>query len=1718
MRPPKRPLILLLAPLLLFAPAACKAQIVLHGNIVVQGNVSLGASTVPQVFNLSPALGPVGATVIIMGVNFGSMQGASQVSFNGAVATVQGGGWSATSIVVTVPSGAVSGGVVVTVGNVASNATLFTVTGAPPAPTITSVATGILPFGSYGGGAFDTVNNANLNVHFQIPVLAKPGPFPFSYAIVYDSSVWSPGSAWSPLANWGWASVTQATAPFGYINYRANGPNYCYLSQYPYTRYTFYVFNSWAYYDQLGTSHPFNISVATQTPCTPPPVGQGQETAISEDSAGYTLTAYAGSTSATAILYSRSGGLINVPAVTSGVGSCASTCSIADSNGNTLSATASGGTLSYYDTLLGMGAPALTVSGAAPNPTSFKYPNTNASGGNSSVTMQYAPYTVQTNFGCTNPTVAEYGPTAWSLVSEIDLPDNSSSLSDKYTFTYEVTPGDAHNPHYVTGRIASVTLPTGGTITYTYTGSNNGITCADGSGATIARKLNDNNGNQSTWQYVHTENGTAWSTAVTDPQSNQTAYTFLGFYETERSNSLATVYTCYNAVPAPCNPTPTTAALSGIYQVTVTTAIGGLQSLVNTSYNTYGLPTETDEYPYGTGTWGALLRKTLVTYNPAAGCGVTNANVVDRVCSVQVENGTGALAAQTTNTYDGNGNLLSVNEYTTGSAYLTRSFAYNTSGSVTNGTLATSTDWTNSQASLTTYTYSGSVGCNNGLVTKIQPPLIAATIEAWDCNGGVVTNVTDPNTQPTNFSYDIMWRPTATSYPDGGSTTVAYTSPTQADMTTKLTSGSNRHDRATLDGLGRAVTQQTLDPSSNVLLSAGTTYDLLGRVLSSSDPAGGTGGATDTYAYDALGRASSVTHADGNAAKIYYGATGGLASAACPAGTSGAGYPSLAVDETGRMREMWTDALGNLLEVDEPNASSGALTTGEATCYAYDLLGDLTSISQAFQMPTPETRSYTYDMLGRLTSAITPESGTTHYCYTTTSPCVTPDPGTTLCSGDLSAVCTRTDALVTRTYAYDALNRLIQKSYSDGVTPTATYNYDQTTAFGVSLSNPVGRLTSTVVGTTTGDTIYSYDVMGRVLYYWQCSPYNCASTKWELTYGYDLAGDVTSIQYPSSDTVTYGVTSAQQPASAVDAGNSINYAAGSCGASSSWACYFPSGALQSVLNGKTGIFAGITASYTYNNRLQPSTMAAASSNGTALYLGYSFVNSNGTNNGNVMSVTNNITTTRSQTFTYDALNRLASGQTSATSGQACWGFNYGYDVWGNLLSATASKCVTSSTWTVNANNQPTNSGYGYDAAGNLTSDPNYSYTYDGEGRLTKVKQSGTTIGSYFYNALGQRDQKTGTNNINYVYGVGGEVLAEYNSTGGLLNEYVYFGGKRIARRDGSSNVYYYYADALGSTRAITNSSGTVCYDSDYYPFGIENNFTSNGCQNYSPQNYKFTGQERDGETDNDYYWARYFGVLISRWMTPDPLAGDITNPQSLNRYAYVLNNPTTLVDPLGLDAADPDPLTICNDGQDAAGYPCTTVDSGGGGGGFTIFLPVWPAGSSGGGGGGGGGGSTGGGGFERNPGTGAPAPIFGPILFPPDIPLWVFRVISRLKPRAGVAAAAAGGTIVCVALEPCGIDELLIFAGAAAFAIANRQPDLSSCKPCSPPVGTLGYRLDTVPPHDPHYPYPGTHWHLYVMSQNPLNCQCFWHWVRDGDGPPPPGAVPITPAAGGGAL
>lgn len=176
-------------------------------------------------------------------------------------------------------------------------------------------------------------------------------------------------------------------------------------------------------------------------------------------------------------------------------------------------------------------------------------------------------------------------------------------------------------------------------------------------------------------------------------------------------------------------------------------------------------------------------------------------------------------------------------------------------------------------------------------------------------------------------------------------------------------------------------------------------------------------------------------------------------------------------------------------------------------------------------------------------------------------------------------------------------------------------------------------------------------------------------------------------------------------------------------------------------------------------------------------------------------------------------------------------------------------------------------GYGYDPAGNLLNDG--------------ISHSCGTNG-YAWTADEMESCANGTTNL----------------SGTITSEYLLFGGKRIARRDISGgSVYYYFSDMLGSSNVITSATGSVLNESDYYPYGGESVVTDT-----ISNHYKFTGKERDSESGNDYFGARYFTSSMGRMLSPDPLGGSLANPQSLNKYAYALNNPLTNTDPTGLYA------------------------------------------------------------------------------------------------------------------------------------------------------------------------------------------------------------------------
>jgi len=151
---------------------------------------------------------------------------------------------------------------------------------------------------------------------------------------------------------------------------------------------------------------------------------------------------------------------------------------------------------------------------------------------------------------------------------------------------------------------------------------------------------------------------------------------------------------------------------------------------------------------------------------------------------------------------------------------------------------------------------------------------------------------------------------------------------------------------------------------------------------------------------------------------------------------------------------------------------------------------------------------------------------------------------------------------------------------------------------------------------------------------------------------------------------------------------------------------------------------------------------------------------------------------------------------------------------------------------------------------------------------------------------------TGGTTTVYIFS-GTKVISEYENgtaVGSPTREYIYSGTQLLATMEGSA-VKYYHQDHL-SNRVITDANGSVVEQKGHLPFG--ETWYGGG------DKWKFTTYERDAESGNDYAIFRSYVNRLGRFSSPDPLAGSTTDPQSLNRYSYALNDPSNGTDPLGL--------------------------------------------------------------------------------------------------------------------------------------------------------------------------------------------------------------------------
>ena len=1391
------------------------------------------------------------------------------------------------------------------------------------------VSTSNYAYGTFDNKGFDTINVGNLNTHFSIPVINKSGRGQsFNYNLSYDSSVWFPATVngemvWTPVQNFGWRGDTEIAT--GYLSFSTISVNTGSVSE-PGTGGTepppsgclIETHADFVYHDTFGVAHPFpHISTVLSTvltagsTCSSSSISTGTE--LAPDGSGYTLNV---TNFTTGMITSANGKSIAVPNVNNGAATAT------DSNGNEISVN---GTGEFTDTL---GTTVLTVAGTAPAAHTFSYTNTNPNPeeNTSAVTMNYTTFTVATNFGVSvgGTPIAEFGATATPLVSKVELADGST-----YSFTYEPTPGSCtplsgtDSSGCVTGRIASVSLPTGGTISYSYTGGSNGIE-SDGS----ASGLNRTDDTGAEWSYTRGTPskalgpGATWTTTIMAPTGNTYVASFTEdsgltnnpyltqeqFYQGSNSSGslLQTTIQCYNANYSSC---------AGASISTPFTQVDTYRELPNGSarlseilYNTYGLVTDDKEYNYGVvlnmaPSSASILSETTTSFN-----GVTSSGIASELETQVVYNGSSASAARlstVTFTYDGvattatsgtpqhvsvsggNGNLTQAT-YSTGSGSLTYNYTYYDTGNPNT--------MTGANGAVTTYVYSsGAPSCENSFPTQIEEPLGLSRSIVWNCTGGVSTQVTDENgnSTMTSFTDPNFWRPTQMTDQENNATTISYPNSTSVESSLLFNSGGSVSDvRTTVDGYGRPVfTQKKQGPSATDYDTTEVDYNSTGQAdrttlpysAAASPSSSNTSAPATTKTFDALGRVLTITKGDGGTITYTY--------------TNNVVLKEVSGSQVFQKQFVY-DGLGRLTSVCEISSSLPGVGScgqggpnGYLTQYTYDGLGHLLTVTQNAQASgSQQTRSFTYDLLGRMLLDTSPETGTTTYSWDT-APAHCNVSGSR--AGNLAAVETNDGVFVC--YTYDQLNRMT------GYLNTADSNcrgfvYDTATntpPTGAVLSNTKGRLVEAFTNSTCAghenvvtDEFFSYSARGEMTDLYESTPNS--SGFYHSNSSYYPTGAVETLSIPGIPAVTYGGLDGEGRYTTVSASSGSLVTSATYSTSSSGNAL---GALTGITfgSGNTESFStspstGRETNYTVN-------IGGVTDSDTLTW------NSNGTLGQ--LAIADNVSgTTDSQTCTYgyDDLKRI-----SSVNCGTLWGQTFTYDAFGNIsknVPSGSAGLIFNPTYNTSSNRLatlPSGASPMYDTNGKLLQDNLNSYTWDHYGDMVTASNGSTTV-TAIYDAFGRMVQNSSDGEFIWTpVGKSFSALASGQTTGAAQVPLL---GGAIAFMNASGAIFYRFPDHLGNSRIDSKPSGAFFSANAYGPFGEQ--YATSGAGDGA-----FTGYQQNEFSDGLYDFPfRKLSSSQGRWISPDPLgvgAVRITNPQSWNRYAYVLNNPMALVDPTGLD-------------------------------------------------------------------------------------------------------------------------------------------------------------------------------------------------------------------------
>ena len=600
------------------------------------------------------------------------------------------------------------------------------------------------------------------------------------------------------------------------------------------------------------------------------------------------------------------------------------------------------------------------------------------------------------------------------------------------------------------------------------------------------------------------------------------------------------------------------------------------------------------------------------------------------------------------------------------------------------------------------------------------------------------------------------------------------------------------------------------------------------------------------------------------------------------------------------------DAQGGLASVTDGN--------GNQTANSYDNLRRLRSSAQS----GPDGAlgpivGMAYDGQGRPTAVVDPRSLVTTYTVDGLGNVVglrSPDMGTSSATFDPAGnVLTETDARgKTKTYTYDALNRVKSISYTTGV-PTM-FEYD-----GGASPIPASKGKLTRVTDESGSTIFTYDGLGNLASKTQ----QIGSKVFTVSYTWGANGTSTgklvSITYPSGNRANYQYDSTGRVSGITLNPVNINGIGTNTGAALNILSAITYNGENNLLGWTWANNAPYQRTFDAFGRLWSYPLGYSA--GTGLAAGVirtiSYDNA-GRISGFVHTNTSGAQPAFNQGFAYDTFDRLTGQGTSSVNNR------YDYDVNGNRTGLTVGATTYSNTVAPDSNrflqvqsagsNGIQTSAYAYDASGNVISDELATYVYGDRGRMTQATIGGVST-SYIYNGLEQRVSKLGslvpTGASYLVLDEAGQILGEYDASGKPVTEMIYFGTTPISvlKQAGQASnatlsvlVGNVYADQTDTPRVVTqNIDEAVLWRWDSgEAFGTSSpSENPSGLGTYK-LNLRFPGQIIDAETSTFYNGHRNYGPRTGRYMQSDPigLGG------GFNTYAYARSRPNALVDRTGL--------------------------------------------------------------------------------------------------------------------------------------------------------------------------------------------------------------------------